>query len=148
MDSADPMRIRFEIEQLLLDYWWEVDLRWGERAHEFFTEDGVFRNSVGRARIGRDSIQEFYSGRHARGPRVVRHVVSNLRVEPPAEDGTVTSRWILQIFASDGAPPLPSEPAILLADVTDVCRRDAQGRWRYASRQIDGLFTGSKPTTT
>jgi hypothetical protein len=147
MDAADPLRIRLEIEALLLDYWHEVDSNWGRNAHEYFVEDGVFRNSVGRARVGRAEIHDFYNGREARGPRVVRHVVSNLRVQP-AQGDEVTSHWILQIFAADGAPPLPSEPAILLADVTDVCRRDAQGRWRYVSRRIDGLFKGEKPTTT
>lgn len=148
MDLSDPLRIRLEIEQLLLDYWHEVDTNWGARAHEFFAEDGVFLNSVGKARVGRAAIQAFYSSRQARGARVVRHVVSNLRVQPAAANGEVSSNWILQIFASDGEPPLPSEPAILLADVTDVCRREPDGRWRYASRRIDGLFTGSKPTTT
>jgi len=147
MDPSDPLRIRLEIEQLLLDYWHEVDTNWGRQAHEFFTADGVFRNSVGKAREGQDAIKEFYGMRHDRGPRVVRHVVTNLRVQPAVGE-EVTSSWILQIFASDGEPPLPSEPAILLADVTDVCRRDAGGRWRYVSRRIDGLFKGEKPTTT
>jgi hypothetical protein len=147
MDPTDPLRIRLEIEQLLVDYWHDVDTRWGQGAHEFFTEDGVFRNSVGKARVGREAIRDFYGSRQARGERVVRHVVSNLRVLPAVE-AEVTSHWILQIFASDGVAPLPSEPAILLADVTDVCRRDASGRWRYVSRQIDGLFKGDKPTTT
>lgn len=147
MDPTDPLRIRLEIEQLLMDYWHEVDTNWGRSAHEFFTEDGVFRNSVGKARVGREAIREFYTGRHDRGPRVVRHVVTNLRVQPAAGN-EVTSNWVLQIFASDGVPPLPSEPAILVADVTDVCRRGEDGRWRYVSRQIDGLFKGDKPTTT
>lgn len=148
MEPTDPLRIRLEIEQLLLDYWHEVDTNWGARAHEFFTADGVFRNSVGRARVGREEIRDFYHSRERRGPRVVRHVVSNLRVQPPDRQGQVHSNWILQIFASDGEAPLPSEPAILLADVTDVCRREGDGCWRYALRQIDGLFKGSKPTTT
>lgn len=147
MDLNDPLRIRLEIETLLYDYWHEVDTNWGRRAHEFFTEDGVFRNSVGRAREGRAEIHDFYNAREARGARVVRHVVTNLRVQPVVGD-EVTSNWILQIFAADGEPPLPSEPAILVADVTDVCRREADGRWRYVSRRIDGLFKGDKPTTT
>ena len=147
MDLDDPLRIRLEIESLLVDYWHEVDTNWGRDAHLFFTEDGVFRNSVGKAREGRAAIHAFYNSREARGPRVVRHVISNLRVLP-AVGNEVASHWILQIFAADGVAPLPSEPAILVADVTDVCRREADGRWRYALRQIDGLFKGDKPTTT
>lgn len=147
MTLDDPLRIRLEIETLLYDYWHEVDCNWGEHAHEYFVADGVFRNNVGRARVGRDEIREFYHSRQARGPRIARHVVSNLRVLP-ASGGEVTSQWILQIFAADGEPMLPSEPAILVADVTDVCRREADGRWRYVSRNIVGLFKGTTPTTT
>src|SRR4051812_8941771 len=108
MDANDPLRVRLEIEQLLHDYWYEVDLNWGRKAHEFFTEDGVFRNSVGRARVGHAEIIDFYTGRVARGSRVVRHVVTNLRVQP-VEGNEVKSNWILQIFAADGEAPLPSE---------------------------------------
>ena len=147
LDPNDPLRIRMEIEQLLHDYWYEVDTNWGRDAHEYFTDDGVFRNSVGRARVGRAEISDFYNGRQARGSRVVRHVVSNLRVQPVVGD-QVHSNWILQIFAADGEAPLPSEPAILLAEVTDVCRRGTDGTWRYASRTIEGLFKGATPTTT
>ena len=147
MDLTDAIILRFEIETLLMDYWHEVDTNNGRKAHEFFLQDGLFRNSVGRDRIGRDAIAEFYSSRDARGPRIARHVSTNLRVLAP-NGSDVTSNYILLLFAADGVPVLPSEPPIMIADVTDVCRRDSDGRWRYASRMIVGLFKGDKPTTT
>jgi len=147
MNISDQLRVRLEIEQLLVEYWHDVDHHWGRNAHEYFLEDGIFMNSAARGRQGREAIKDFYSGRQDRGPRIARHVFSNLRVI--MNDAThVTSEWILQIFAADGEPMLPSEPAILVADVTDLVELCPDGRWRYRSRTIKGLFKGSTPTTT
>lgn len=79
MNTSDQLRIRLEIKQLLVEYWHDVDHYWSRNAHEYFLEDGVFMNSAARGREGREAIKEFYSSRQDRGPRIARHVFSNLR---------------------------------------------------------------------
>ena len=146
MELSSPLAIRMEIDALLADYWHDVDHNWGRTAHAFYTEQGVFESSAGRTREGRAAIQAFYTDRHARGERVSRHLVCNLRVSEIGER-SATARWVLLLHAADGQPVLPSEPPILIADVTDRCERAADGRWQIAYRRIDAMFKGEKATT-
>lgn len=146
MNTQEALRIRHEVEAALVDYWHDVDKEWGVTAHEFYTADGVFQNSVGRARVGHAAIREFYSSRQGRGPRIARHVIANLRVKATDSNNAVAD-WILLLYASDGEPVLPSEPAILVGDVRDLYTRQPDGRWLIRSRTISALFKGDKPTT-
>jgi ketosteroid isomerase-like protein len=146
MTLSESLLARLEIEAMLADYWHDVDHEWGHNAHLFYTQDGVFQNSVGRARAGHEEIKDFYNGRHARGARISRHLVSNLRVVCTGP-GQATASWVLSLIASDGEPVLPSEPPILVADVVDCCERGPDGRWLIAHRNISALFKGEKPTT-
>ena len=146
MTSQDHMLIAYEIAALNADYWHEVDHHKGAKAHEFFFDDGVFTTSL-QQRTGRAAIMAFYNGRQARpAPRTARHIVSNQRVAVQDRDNA-TSDWILSLHAADGEPVLPSSPAIMIADVHDVCQRDADGRWRYRSRTIVAVFKSDTPTT-
>jgi hypothetical protein len=146
MTPSEERNAAVEIAALNVDYWWEVDRHEGACAHEFFTEDGVFTTSM-KSRTGHAEIAEFYRGRQSRGtPRTARHVIANERVRVQDADNA-TSDWILLLHAADGEPVLPSRPAIMIADVHDVCRRDADGRWRYRSRRIAAVFKSDTPTT-
>jgi ketosteroid isomerase-like protein len=146
MTPQEKQQVAAEIEALNVDYWLEVDRRQGARAHEFFVEDGVFTTSL-KSRTGRAAIKEFYQGRKAREEvRTARHVIANQRVlVQDADNATVD--WILLLYAADGAPVLPSQPAIMIADVHDACRRGEDGVWRYASRTISAIFKSDTPTT-
>ena len=145
MDRQEKERIAAEIEALNVDYWYDVDHLLGRNAHEFYVEDGIFTTSA-RTRTGRPAIAEFYRGRQDRGPRTARHVIANLRVSVLDPDNA-SAIWILLLHAADGEPVLASEPAIMIADVHDVCRHCADGRWRYVSRTIKAVFKSSTPTT-
>jgi hypothetical protein len=145
MDADTEARIRADIERLNVDYWFDVDRHEGLHAHDFYEEDGVFTTSI-RSRTGREAIAAFYRGRQDGRVRTARHVIANLRVQVRDADNA-SADWILLLHAADGAPVLPSEPAIMIADVHDVCRRDASGRWLYVSRTITPIFKSSTPTT-
>ena len=145
MDPQQTQRIEAEIERLNVDYWYEVDRHDGRDSHLFFVEDGVFTTSI-RSRTGRAAIAEFYRGRQDGRVRTARHVITNLRVRV-ADADHASCDWILLLYAADGAPVLPSESAIMIADVHDVCRREADGRWRYVSRTLVPVFKSSTPTT-
>jgi hypothetical protein len=145
VDTAERLLIRQEIEALAIDYWYEVDIHDGLRAHEYFAADGVFTSSV-KTHSGRDAIKTFYAQRKARGPRTSRHVISNLRVVVADRDHAST-QWVLSLYAADGAPILPSKPPIMLADVVEELVREPDGAWRYKSRTIKAVFRDETPTT-
>jgi hypothetical protein len=143
--NAERLRIRHEIEARAIDYWHEVDINDGARAHEYFTAGGVFTSSV-KTHSGREAIRAFYAQRKARGPRTSRHVISNFRVVVADRDHAST-QWVLSLYAADGAPILPSKPPIMLADVVEHLVREADGVWRYRSRTITAVFRDDTPTT-
>jgi hypothetical protein len=145
VDANERWQILREIEALLVDHWHDVDTNWGKNAHEDYTEDGSYTTSI-KTRTGRNAIKDFYAGRENRGERVARHLVNNHRVTIHDRDH-VSSVWVLSLFAADGAPVLPSKPAIMMADVHDEVVREADGRWRYRSRVIKPLFRDDTPTT-
>ena len=89
--------------------------------------------------MGHAAIQAYYASRRARGPRVARHVVSNVRVTHAGKD-EVRCNSIVLLFAADGVPVLPTAPPILIADVIDDCQRQRDGEWRFRSRHIDTIF--------
>lgn len=145
MELAERLVIRQEIEARAVDYWYEVDMNDGAKAHEYFTEDGVFTSSV-KTHRGRAAIQAFYTSRKARGPRVSRHVMSNFRVAVQDRDHA-SAQWVLSLYAADGEAVLPSKPPIMLADVSEELVRERDGAWRYRSRIIKAAFRDETPTT-
>ena len=145
MNTAERLLIRQEVEARAIDYWYEVDIHGGAKAHEYFTADGVFTSSV-KTHSGRDAIKAFYTQRKARGPATSRHVISNFRVVATDRDHAST-QWVLSLYAADGAPILPSKPPIMLADVVEELVREADGVWRFKSRVIKEVFRDDTPTT-
>lgn len=145
MDDLTRQQLSAAVSRLNVDYWFDVDRHDGHTAHTFFFEDGVFTTSL-RSRTGHAAIIDFYQGRQTGRIRTARHLITNERIDfQDARNATVD--WILVLHAADGAPVLPSEPAIMIADVHDVCRLADDGRWRYVSRTITPVFKSSTPTT-
>lgn len=139
------MLLLCEFMKLEADYWYEVDHRWGRSAHTYYVADGVF--TIGdRSMNGIDAIASFYKWREERGERTARHVVTNFRLAYH-ENGRAEFECILNLYASDGRPPLRSEPAIMIADIRGTCVRADDGRWRFRSHVLDPIFTSDTPAT-
>jgi ketosteroid isomerase-like protein len=146
MTSQEKQLIASEVKTFNAEYWYEVDRNKGQRAHEYFTDDGVYTTTI-KSRKGHAAIREFYDDRQVReASRTSRHIISNERVTV-INANNATCDWILQLHAANGAPVLPSEVAILIGDVHDVLTRHADGEWRYVSRTITPIFKSSTPTT-
>ena len=144
----NPQEIRFiaqEIEARLIEYWHDVDTNWGERAHEFYTEQASYTTSA-RTRYGRAAIAEFYESRRQRGARISRHLVSNVHVRVIDTDHA-TCDWVLVLYAADGEPVLPADVPNLIAACKDEYVRDTDGQWLCSSRQLNPLFKSATPTT-
>jgi hypothetical protein len=127
------------------DYWFDVDFNWGRKAAEFYRPDGVF--VIGESRMeGRDAIRQFYRWREERGNRTARHVITNLRLHA-ANESAATLGCILLLYAADGAPVLPSLPAILVADVRSDFIGAAGEQYLFQSHVLSPIFMGGEAPT-
>ena len=145
MGRGELLALRFELQALAIDFWHEVDAHGGRDAARYYLEDALFATSIREYR-GRAAIHDFYNRREQRGPRVSLHVVQNFRIEARAPDH-VRCEYVMSLFAADGAPVLPSRPAIMVAIAQEEVRRQPDGQWLYASRRLTPLFRDETPTT-
>ncbi len=146
MNKTQHLALRYELESQTIDFWNEVDINGGLEAAGYYVENAVFETSV-REYHGRAAIEAFYVRRRERtAPRVSLHLVNNFRIEIDS-DTRVRCQYILSLFAADGAPILPSRPAIMLALVEEVVLLQADGRWLYESRRVNPQFRDETPTT-
>ena len=136
----DEFRIRQTVKDRLIDYWWDVDRNAAKCALEFYTEDCVYLMCDHRME-GHAPIKSYYDYRGARGPRLVRHIVTNLRAHVQAPDRAALD-GTLCVYAADGVPVLPSAPPIMVADIECEFSRGTDGIWRFRLHQIIPLFTG------
>lgn len=140
MDASEKLIVTREIHDRILDYWYDVDANGGRNAGTFYTQDAVWE-APARTFAGRAEIQGFFDWRLTRGDRLALHVVNNLKVE--VESATQASaRWYLMLYAADGVPVLPSEPAQQVALITDKWTRGADGVWLCTHRKFSVLFEG------
>lgn len=132
-----------EISMLLTALWFEIDHSDGSAAASFFTAEAELTFSR-RTFRGTDEINGVYRDRHARGPRVSRHLMTNLHLLRYDAD-VVEAVSALVLYAQDGQPPVPTTVPVLVADVFDRFIRadqpDERGRcWLIASRRIENRF--------
>ncbi|MTD52497.1 nuclear transport factor 2 family protein [Amycolatopsis pithecellobii] len=138
--GEDRPRLRAELMSILTGLWYEIDHKGGTSAAAFFTPEAELRFSNAIFQ-GTAEIAQVYAERSARGPRVSRHLVTNLHLlEVEAERVRAVS--VLLLFGEDGEPPRPSTLPVLVGDVFDEFElRD--GRWLISSRWIQNLFIGT-----
>jgi uncharacterized protein (TIGR02246 family) len=134
--------VRAEIEALNIEFWYRVDHQNGEGVAELFTEGGIYSVPGGR-NVGRAAIAESYVQRAARGPRVSRHVHSNLRVtrESPTRARGLS---VLTLWARDGELPQPLTLPVSVSDVHDVYVLEDDA-WRIEHRHITAALKGDEP---
>ena len=132
------------VQALEVDYWYSVDRDRGVGAERFYTDDGIF--AIGdQVMRGHGEIAAFYDWRRSLGERTARHVVSNPRLAAASATGA-TFECIMQLYADDGVPVLPSRPAIMIADVRSECVQ-CDGRWLFATHVLTPVFIGGVAAT-
>ena len=139
----DRLNVRAELEALNVELWYRVDHQGGEGVAELFTEDGIYSVPGGR-NVGRAAIAESYLRRAARGPRLSRHVHSNLRVTIESAD-RARGVSVLTLWARDGEAPMALVLPVSVSDVVDDYVRGEDGTWRIAHRHITAAFKGDEP---
>lgn len=140
--QPDLAVLHADLSMRLTALWFEIDHGDGSAASGFFTANAELTFSR-RTFRGTDEIDGVYRDRTARGPRVSRHLVSNVHVLRRDAD-LVETVSNLVLYAQDGEPPVPTTSPVLVADVFDrfvrVHEPDGQARWLIASRRIQNRF--------
>ncbi len=138
-----PADLHAELSVLVTALWFEIDHGDASAVSSFFTTDADLTFSR-RTFRGTDEIDEVYRNRAGRGPRVSRHLMSNLHVVRH-DTGRAEAVSALVLHAHDGQAPIPTTVPVLVADVFDrfvqVGGPDRERRrWLVASRRIENRF--------
>ena len=141
--AVDPAVV-VGLQQLTAAYWMCADDS-AAGIETLFTEDGLL--TLGSLSLtGRIAIREFFRQREETmrtAGRTTRHAACTFLVIP-AGDGRATIRSTVLVFSGIGALPLPAAAPSGIADFTDVCVRNAAGRWQFASRVGRTVFIGAE----
>ncbi|HEX4710894.1 nuclear transport factor 2 family protein [Phenylobacterium sp.] len=135
--STDPGFDTNGITLLLLGFSEAVDTRRPQEIAEQFTADGLFKPGD-TAIHGPAAIEAFYRDRLRDPRRTTRHFWSNLRVTPSADD-LADIRVVLTNYAFDPAVS-ETEVQLRVGNVSGVCAKGPDGRWRFAEHVYERLF--------
>jgi len=137
---ADGVRLTHHLTAVLTAIWFEIDHGDGSGVSAHFTPDATL-TVLAHTVCGRPQIDELYASRAARGPRVSRHLVTNVHLSA-ATDTMAETVSSLCLFAEDGDAPRPITTPAMVADVVDRFEHRA-GRWFISSRHIRAVFMAS-----
>jgi hypothetical protein len=135
--STDPGFDTNGITLLLLGFSEAVDTRRPQEIAEQFTADGLFKPGD-TAIHGPAAIEAFYRDRLRDPRRTTRHLWANLRVTPSADD-LADIRVVLTNYAFDPAVS-ETEVQLRVGNVSGVCAKGPDGRWRFAEHVYERLF--------
>lgn len=140
-----------DLQQLISEYCFELDLTGGLDSYRFFTADGLL--DVGKMSLrGHDEMKAFYKNlveqakaADPSGARTTRHVFTNLRIDfDDADHATVD--FIVMNFSSAGAPPVfDATTPTVVSDARCKCRRESDGAWRIVEFTGAPIFVGNDP---
>ncbi len=139
-----------EVQQLINDWAYELDVNQGLEIANLLTEDCIY--SVRGAPVnGRAAVVQFYKGRletlsaQAAGVPTQRHTISNLRIGfRSAVEVSIT--FTLLFFTTVGSANGLSETApAAVADVRMDCQRGSDGEWRIAKFDSNQTFRREPP---
>lgn len=132
-----PTLKRF-FEDIIVGIWYDIDHRDGSAVSRYFWPDGTLMFSERLVR-GRAQIDAAYAARVARGPRLSRHVVSNVHLAELTEDSArVVSTF--RLYAADGHPVAPNTEPLTVEDCIDDFLRTEDGEWLIKHRALVHLF--------
>ncbi len=135
--STDPGFDTNGIALLLLSFSEAVDSRRPQEIAEQFTADGFFKPGD-TAIHGPAAVEAFYRDRLRDPRRTTRHLWSNLRVTPSAED-LADLRVVLSNYAFDPAVS-ETEVQLRIGNVSGVCAKGPDGRWRFAEHVYERFY--------
>lgn len=134
------------LQQLVSDYFWELDTTYGLNSSDFFTEDGVV--DIGKMSFrGHAEMRAFYAGllEQVNGVRTTRHAYTNLRIAFGSDDSAVVDLLAFE-FSAMGTPPLVNAATpTIVSDARLRCLRQGRFDWRIAELSGRPIFAGNDP---
>lgn len=134
-----------EVQQLINDWAYELDVHNGLGISKLITEDCIY-SVRGTSHEGRAAVEKFYKDRlqtltaQPTGVPTQRHTISNLRVGfRSANDVSITFTLVFFTTAGMASGANHAEPAAV-ADVRMDCRRDGDAEWRIAKFDSNQTF--------
>ena len=138
-ERLERLERHLALEELNADFCRYLDNNMIEELADLFCEDADYSHGARTSR-GRAEIHALFSKRLAAGPRTSRHMQTGLRItEVNAQSARGYS--VCMTFAFDGVPPISAADPFLVADFIDEYRLCRDGRWRFAKRHIERIFT-------
>ena len=138
----DRAALTAELLTIVTAVWFDIDHGSGAGVSAFFTQDAELHFGPRRFR-GTAEIDAVYAARAARGPRVSRHLVTNMHLTAAGPD-RATAVSSLLLFAEDGQPPRTAVTPAVVSDVLDEFELH-HGTWLIKSRHINVLFAPPEP---
>ena len=148
--DLESVSATLELQQLISDYWHELDSNGARNVTDDYTEDcedvaGASFNLKGRA-----GVRQFYDERAKHvatekdGIRNTRHLAANVRIALKGKD-RASVEFVMVNYSGAGKPPVTdfTGPS-MVADVFWECVREADGKWRLASFRGAPLFIGNE----
>jgi hypothetical protein len=133
----DPLRSRDAIVEAVHRSWWNVDRELGVGSELLFAENGICAMPALTMR-GRSEIATGYAKRQANGPRLSRHLVSNL-VAVVTDIDRASATYALSLFAANGVAPQEVTSPSAICDVEDRFVLTYNG-WLIEHRQLTAVF--------
>ncbi len=149
--TAETAIAALEIEQLVIDWGYDLDLNGGMNVAPLCTDDCHYLVG-GTLHQGHGPITAFYTDRNERvatqqkdGVRTQRHTITNMRIQFPAADHG-SAQFMLVNYSGEGkAPILNLVGPTIVADCRMEFRRDADGEWRISLFDSTPMFIGNDP---
>jgi uncharacterized protein (TIGR02246 family) len=142
--TAEQAHAVVEIQQLINDWGYELDVNNGKRIADVITEDCVYVVRGGE-RAGRAAVIKFYADRLATlaagaGVPVHRHALSNLRVTFKSSSEAAIVFNLTYFSAMGMASGTDHADPAAYADVRMNVRRAADGDWRISRFESEQAF--------
>jgi SnoaL-like domain len=132
--------IALDINNFMAGFWGEIEKNEGQRAADYFVEDGVFDSKM-VCFNGRQEIRDWFAWRKDT-VRTARHLLSNLQFDFAAWDERqeVEVRGIMTHYGEFGKGVLPVGPPIGIYDYYLLLRRGGPFGWTIIKLVNDPVF--------
>lgn len=146
MPDSDDVALWYALNQLMADYWADVDEAGGQKAHEYYLPDGLF--VIGNNRFeGQEKIRAFYDRRRY-ATIVTRHLLCNLRV-CREDQRHARILGVMSLYRADGKSPFQgARPPAMIADFEVRCVSGDNRSWRFQSHVLHPfIVSGDLPAS-
>jgi hypothetical protein len=128
--TAETAAVALQLQQLLNEFTYDVDVNHGKDVLTFYTVDGSVNLAMGTYK-GHAEVRKYYDefGAMTSG-RTARHTFMNFRLSIESNMQAVVN-FVSIYYSGPGAAPVTefTGPSVV-SDCRVTCKREADGKWR------------------